>query len=73
MECKGEQRITPLPRRWQRGEKKGVIFIYINKCDVQFGVLIFTISVWVVPDIVVMTSSHHSDLAILKWGLPVSD
>ena len=45
---------NPSAGHWQRGGKKGVIFIYINKCNVQFGALISAISVWVVPDIVIM-------------------
>ena len=71
------KRKSPLCRGIGRGVKKKGVFIYINKCDVQFGVLqitamqlfvyeqvantdckfpfsYFTISVWVVPDIVVM-------------------
>ena len=71
------KRKNPLCRGIGRGVKKRGVFIYINKCDVQFGVLqitamqlfvyeqvantdcefplsYFAISVWVVPNIVVM-------------------
>ena len=57
------KRKEPLCRALAEGwKKKGVIFIYINKCNVQFGALISAISVWVVPDIVIMLYPITQDL-----------
>ena len=60
------KRKEPLCRALAEGWKKGVIFIYINKCNVQFGVLSQADKI-----IRIRSTSHYLIIsAISVWVVP---